>query len=406
MEVRSLKPDSSELSVGSGHAVAHSGWRNRPDLLLVALALLGMTLHWLVEGTKQMKPQPFLNEKLAAATRTDRCFVALRLARLGAPPTQDQENDPQASGLIGQEHTLTTTDRGVLEAKITTINPNFAAIFVEYFHKVGLKAGDAVAFSVTGSFPALNVAGIAAAEEMRLRPIVITSVGASMWGANDPTFTWLDMERLLNERKLLQTQSVAASIGGSNDRGRGLSPKGRSLLRDAIERSKTVLISEPTLEQAVGRRIEIYDREAGPRGVRAFVNIGGGSASLGNAQNANLIRPGVSRMLPPYNWTQKGALHAYAKRGVPIIHILNVESIASTHGLPLTPEAVPPVGEGEIFHRPAYDLRVALPALLTYLVLCFGVLRARQRAARAAREIPDPVIPGLARQPVGERSRG
>lgn len=381
-------------------------WTRRTDILLVALALFGLGLHGLTEATRQMKPQPFLKLKMAAANRTIRCFDSIRLARLGTPASQDQENDPGASGLIGQEHTLTTTDRGVLEAKLTSINPNFAAVFVEYYQKAGLKPGDAVALSVTGSFPALNIAAIAAAEEMRLRPIVITSLGASMWGANDPRFTWLDMEKQLAQEKLLQNRSVAASYGGSNDRGRGLSPKGRSLLKEAVERSKVPLISEPTLEQAVDRRIEIYDREAGPRGVRAFVNIGGGSASIGNAQNANLIRPGVSRILPPYNWTQRGALHRYAKRGVPIIHILNVESIASGHGLPVAPETIPPVGEGEIFYREAYDMRIAVPALLIYLVLCFGVLRARQKAARAAREVPDPVIPGMATQPAGERSGG
>ena len=67
---------------------------------------------------------------------------------------------------------------------------------------------------------------LAAAEEMKLKPIVVTSVGASMWGANDPIFTWLDMEKLLNEKGLLHTRSLAASVGGSNDRGRGLSPRG------------------------------------------------------------------------------------------------------------------------------------------------------------------------------------
>jgi poly-gamma-glutamate system protein len=308
--------------------------------------------------------------------------------------------------LIGEEQTLTTTDRGVLEAKLTSVNPNFAAVFIDYFHQLGLKPGDAVAFSLTGSFPALNIAGLAAAEEMRLRPIVITSVGASMWGANDPTFTWLDMERLLNEKKLLSMRSVAASLGGSNDRGRGLSPKGRSLLRAAIERNQVPLIAEPTLDQAIARRVELYEREAGAQGLRAFVNIGGGSASIGNQLNARLLRAGVSRILPQYNWTQRGVLQRLAAHGVPYVHVLNVETIASTHGLPLVPENVPPVGEGEIFYREAYDLRLVVPALVIYLVLCFGVLRARQRAARAGREVPDPVLARMAAQPVGERSGG
>jgi poly-gamma-glutamate system protein len=276
---------------------------------------------------------------------------------------------------------------------------------VNYFHQAGLRPGDPIAVSLTGSFPALNIALLAAAEQLQLKPVVITSVGASMWGANDPEFTWLDMERLLVERKLLSTRSVAASLGGSNDRGRGLSPKGRTLLKTAVERSGARLISEPTLEEAVKKRIEIYDQGAAPERIKAFVNVGGGAASIGNQMGADFIRAGVNRSLPRYNWTQRGVLHIYAQRGLPVIHVLNIESIARTYGLPLIPERMPPVGQGRIFYEEAYDLRFVAPALALYLLLCFGVLRARQKAARAAREIADPVIPGVT-QAAGERSGG
>lgn len=384
-----------------------SSWARRTDLLLVALAILGIGLHLLSEATRRMNPQPHLGEKMAAATRAARCFEAIREARIGTPASLDAENDPEASGLIGQEFTLTTTDRGVLESKLTSVNPNFAAVFVQYFYELGLKPGDHLAVALTGSFPALNIAVLAAAEELRLEPVVVTSVGSSMWGANDPSFTWLDMERLLCERHLLKTRSIAASIGGSNDRGRGLSPKGRSLLREAIQRTGIPLISEPTLEQSVAKRIMLYDTAAGVGGVKAYVNVGGGAASTGTQQNAALITPGINRTLKLYNWTQRGALHHYAKNRVPIIHLLNLEAIATANGLPLVPEFVPPVGEGEVFYREAYDLRVVIPAFLIYSILCFGVLRARHRAALAAREV---IAPSLANRPsgqaVGERSGG
>jgi len=384
-----------------------TAWTHRADAFLVLLAILGIGFHVLTHFTRHMRPQPYLEEKMAASTRAVRCFEAIREARIGRTETLDKENDPEATGLIGQEFTLITTDRGVLDSKLTTVNPNFAAVFVQYFRDLELQPDDPIAIGMTGSFPALNISMIAAAEELHLKPIVITSVGASMWGANDPSFTWLDMERLLNEKGLLRTRSIAAAIGGSNDRGRGLSPKGRALLRDAITRNGIPLISEPTLEQAVETRVDIYDKQATPRGIKAYVNIGGGSASVGNSQNANLIPPGINRTLKPYDWTQRGALHAYARRHVPIIHLLNIESIAQAYGLPLTPELIPPVGEGDIFHRQAYDLRIALPAFLTYLILCFGVLRARNRAASAAREVAAPLpIPGATGEPIGERSGG
>ena len=405
MEGRSLTPLFSKSRFLAFRSRDQKSWTRRADLFLILLAVIGLGLHELTERTREMKPQPRLEQKMAAASRTLRCFELIRQERLGAPASQDKENDPEASGLIGQEQTLTTTDRGVLEAKLTSVNPNFAAVFVEYFHRAGLREGDPVAISLTGSFPALNIAAICAAEELKLKPLVITSIGASMWGANDPQFTWLDMERLLVERRLIATRSLAASLGGSNDRGRGLSPKGRQLLRAAVERNGVTLVSLPTLDEAVKKRVEVFDTAAAPATVRAYVNIGGGSASVGNQMSADLIKPGVNRTIPQYNWTQRGVLHHYSGKGVPIVHILNVESIAANYGLPLMPERIPPVGQGRIFYREAYDLRVAVPALLIYLVLCFGVLRARQKAARAAREIADPVIPGVT-QAAGERSGG
>jgi poly-gamma-glutamate system protein len=369
------------------------------------LAVLGVGLLAISEATKHMYPQPRLNEKLAASARTLRCFEAIRSARVGTPETLDRENDPESSGLIGQEFTLTTTDRGVLEAKLTSVNPNFAAVFVQYFHDLGLKPGDPVAIALTGSFPALNIAMVAAAEEMRLKPLVITSVGASMWGANDPKFTYLDMEKLLVERGLLTTRSLAASIGGSNDRGRSLSPAGRELIRKAIERNGIPLIAEPTIEKSVARRVGIFDEAAGSRGVRAFVNVGGGASSIGSQASATMIPTGINTSLKPYNWAQRGVLHHYARKRVPFIHVLNIETIARAHGFPLSPEALAPVGEGEIFYKRAYDLRIVAPALAIYLILCFGVLRARQRAAKAARDVSVSVVAPVP-QAAGERSGG
>ena len=39
----------------------------------------------------------------------------------------DAINDPNQTALIGQEYTLVTTDRGYIEAKLSSTNPNFAA---------------------------------------------------------------------------------------------------------------------------------------------------------------------------------------------------------------------------------------------------------------------------------------
>jgi hypothetical protein len=157
-------------------------------------------------------------------------------------------------------------------------------------------------------------------------------------------------------------------------------------LRDAITRNGVTLISEPTLDESIARRIAIFDETAAPEGVKAFVNIGGGSANIGTRLSGRLIPAGVNRTLRPYNWTIRAVLHHYAGRGVPVIHMLGIESIALAHEFPVAPDFIPAVGEGAIFYREVYDLRVVVPAFLVFLVLCFGVLRAYHRAALTARE--------------------
>jgi hypothetical protein len=63
-----------------------------------------------------------------------------------------------------------------------------------------------------------------------------------------------------------------------------------------------------------------------------------------------------------------------------------------------------PGRRGEIFYRQIYDLRIAVPAFLIYLALCFGVLRARHRAANAAREVPvRAAVPARTSNPAEER---
>ena len=114
-------------------------WTRRVDVFLVALAILGIGFHMISEATRILRPQPHMMEKTQAATRAVRCFEAIRQFRMGTPAAMDAESDPASTGLVGQEFTQTTTDRGVLEAKLTSINPNFAALFVLY-HEFRVKS--------------------------------------------------------------------------------------------------------------------------------------------------------------------------------------------------------------------------------------------------------------------------
>ncbi len=134
----------------------------------------------------------------------------------------DRSVDPNETGIIGEEFTPLTTSLGDAEAKRTSANPAFAALLVHYFVDSGLKRGDVVAVGASGSFPALLLATLCAARVLDLEPIVIYSIGASMYGTNLPGFTFVDMLAGLRADDLLPYRLAAVSPGGQQDRGSGV----------------------------------------------------------------------------------------------------------------------------------------------------------------------------------------
>ncbi len=343
-------------------------------MTIAFLAVVAIGCQVVLEATRTERRMAHYEVKLDASQHAAHAFEVLRRARIEDGAILDLSNDPAGTGLIGPEFSLITNARGVLSAKLTTLNPNFAAVIVDYFKKIGLQKGDPVAVAVSGSFPGLNICVYAALAAMELRPSIITSVGASNWGANDPKFTWLDMERILTEQGVFSFRSAAASAGGADDMGRGLSPEGRRLIWEAVDRNGIPRLESANIEESIAKRMEIYERAAQPGRVKAYVNLGGGIASLGSSQNRALIPTGLSTDLGLRNFPRKGVIIRMAQKGIPVIHLNQVESIAGRFGLPIAPDYLPGAGEGEVFTRAAYNVWVAAGLLALYLFLTFGLI--------------------------------
>lgn len=351
-------------------------WRSdsRKTTILVGLALLAVVLQFGLDASRAPRRQRDYEAKMAAATKAHEAFTALRRHLNMEGAVVDLVNDPAGTGLVGPEFSPVTNSRGDLDAKLTSLNPNWAAVFVEQLRQAGLKRGDPVAVGVSGSFPGLNIALYAALEALELAPTVITSVGASMWGANDPAFTWLDMEKYLVDERILHVRSDAATLGGGDDMGRGLSPEGRRLLQEAIDRNGVPLLDSDHIDDAIVRRMAFYEEAARGRPYRCFVNIGGGVANLGSSRSRILVQPGLNMTLEAENWPRKGVMTLMADKGLPVIHYLEIASLARDFGLPLAPDYLPDPGEGDIFVRDSYRMDLAALAFVGYAALCAAVL--------------------------------
>lgn len=269
------------------------------------------------------------------AQGTEAIAAARRAQGLGFP-----SEDVNRTGLIGLPGSAMTSSVGVLAAKRTTTNPNWATVVVRLLREAGVRRGDTVAAGFSGSFPALNLAVSAAARSLDIRLVSVAAVSASNWGANDPRFTWLDMERILTRAGLAEP-SVAASVGGTRDAGVDLPPGGTSLVRQAIARSAVPLITAPSLEESVQRRMALYAEAAGGAPITAFVNVGGAQANLGACDESFLRASGLVTTLPPCAPGRQGVAHQFLARGVPVISLLNVRDLALRYGLPIDPIPLP-----------------------------------------------------------------
>ncbi len=369
-------------------------WRAEQSstLSLVVLAVISVVVFILAEQTAQPERQAYFEKKLQAAKLSLVAREAIKSysQNLGIPI--DAQNDPFRTGIIGQERTPITTDRGIVTSKILATNPNFAAVFVDMLVKAKVKRHSIIAVGMTGSFPGWNISFLAACTALELKPIIITSVGSSDWGANLPGLTWLDMERILNERGVMNFKTAAASIGGGSDNGRGLSPEGRDLIREAIKRNNVRLVEEESLEKTIAKRMELYQTLSEGKPIACYVNIGGGVASVGGAQNARLIPPGLTHHLAVKNFPVRAVINQFAEQGMPVINLLKVEDIASRNGLPAElADKEPELGEGPLFFRDRYSLSSTIMLTGLLAVLVFVVIRIdikhyvfRRKAARVA----------------------
>ncbi len=344
---------------------------------LVALSVLSLLCFLIAVNAKTINISPSYKDKVEAAQLMKQAMKILKEFRMEKSVFIDIENDPNETGLVGSPFSLITTDEGDLDAKLTTLDPNFSAAVVDLMYQIDLTAGDTVAVLMTGSMPGANMAVVTACEALGIHPVIITSIGASQWGANQVDFTWLDMESILYENDLIPARSIAASIGGRNDMGRLLSPAGRKLITENIAAHQLPLIRRDRLAENIQDRMELF-KSVHPIGqYNAVINVGGGVASLGTSFNLKLLPPGVVTRTDISNIGRPGGIEGvmakFVKANVPALHILNIRPLIRQFNMPFAPIPIPEIGMGSLYAEERYNLFVAAVCLLIVGGSVFGV---------------------------------
>jgi poly-gamma-glutamate system protein len=319
--------------------LAFIGW----GLALAALAAgAGGALHPLGARTAAAVASPAASLAKSAAEAAEHMRRAERFLhdeRLRRGILADRDALPDWSGLLGAEVTPLMTTLGTLEAKRIATNPEWARVLTIRLAGAGVARGDIVAAGFSGSFPGLNLAIIEACGALGADIVAVSSVTASTWGANQPGFTWPEIEAALVEARLIRRASIAVTAGGDADRALDLEPEGRALacrVRDAAARRLGVPVIDPSdFHDAVRRRLAAYRRAANGRPLALYANIGGADASLGRSAAILRHRSGFLPAAPFGRPGDQGVTARMAADGVPVLLLLNVRDLALRWGVPL-----------------------------------------------------------------------
>lgn len=330
----------------------------------LALVVLAAALV-LLELTKSTVLTEDAPEKRAASERAAACYEAIYAEKLSRGLEMDAGADINRTGMIGLDYSFITTTVGNLEAKRTSTNPNMAAVVVDMLHELKLQPGDKVAVNCSGSFPALNIAVMCALQELQLEPYLISSFGSSTHGANDPEFTYLDMEHLLVEQGLLSHKSDMFSIGGMEDLGKEMPPEMVDAIVARIQGYGYTWFYDEDLIHNVLTRYDIY---CGQGDVKCFINVGGNDASFGDSSVMVHTDGGILTQLSEKD-NSTGLVQLFLKNGIPVIHLLNIKSLAAEYGLPIDPVPLPAVGQGGVYYQTHYETWIAAAGFSAAAVL-------------------------------------
>ena len=119
----------------------------------------------------------------------------------------------------------------------------------------------------------------------------------------------------------------------------------------------------------------IYEEEAAGAPIKAYINVGGGTSSVGTRAGKKAFEPGLNLAPPHGSLPVDSVMSRFSHAGVPVIHLVRVDELATRFGLPTQPMRMPAVGLGKVFMREEYNRWLAGAALLVIFAVMFAFIR-------------------------------
>jgi len=344
------------------------------------LAVLLLSTAAAMELVQRSQRTPVYEAQVSAAQRVVETYDVLHAHAQEHGLSAGREVDPNLTGVIGVSFSDITTTAGNLSTKRTSTNPDFAAYLVRIISQHASPGQGPVVIALSGSFPGLGIAAIAACEALGHEAVLLSSVGSSSFGANRPEFTWLDMEKLLYGSNMIGTRTRLASLGGGGDIGEFPVEEGRKSAQAALSRAGVpALVRDCAAAQLAGKIAVLEDAQP-----QLLINIGGNQAHIGT--DGHLL-PAGDITAPPVGPEAEFGLVGWAlDNGLPAVHLLNVTDLALRHGIALDPTPFPRRGRAPLYYVEVVNM--TWPAVGVLLVAgaylaALGITQNRRSAARS-----------------------
>lgn len=226
--------------------------------------------------------------------------------------------------LLGAEFTPVTTTLGSLEAKELSTNPAFAALVLRLIHEAGLDSTARIGVTLSGSFPALGIATLAALDVLGTEVILTSSLGASSYGANQPGALWIDYEQWLVTAGELSIESRLLTRGGEADNGKSIYTEGIEIIDSTLVEYGIDSYLPANLQESIDYKYRFFTSNE----IDLLINIGGNQASLGSCNHSLVIPPGLIRELPDCEHVSQGLIYRLVNADIPVIQLLNIRDLA------------------------------------------------------------------------------
>jgi len=277
------------------------------------------------------------NKMREAVSLTENWFNDIAKMKKERNISSDAKTGIRYSSLIGDEFTDITTTLGSLEAKEISTNPEFAALMVKYLSDAGIDSSQSIGIILSGSFPALAISTFAAVQTLKLNAIIISSIGASMFGANQLGATWIEMEKYLILNGNLKYKSSIITTGAEDDNGGGLSEEGLELMENTAEHLSIKLYMPASLEESIQKKLNFFLEN----NVRLIVNIGGNQTVLGGCVHSSNIPNGFQKTYKSCRHSNRGIIAWVSEKNIPFINLLNIKKLAIENDISINPSVVP-----------------------------------------------------------------